>query len=376
MTGTVECSPRRPQPPRWADLRPASKLAVVAFCAFLCAVCTEGICRGYWTYARGVPFFHTDRIWDSFFTEFEASGVSAAPENRDDDTYDVLLLGGSVLSDNFGTVAPRLRGALAERLERPVRVFNLAYPGRTSLDSLLKYRRLGAKRFDLVVIYDNINDVVLNNVPPDLYRDDYSHAPRYEQLDHLAGHPEVGILATPFTLWYLPNNYLDKINLSSRPRQVWHHHGSTIRTATAFAANLEKMVVLAEERGDPVVLMTFAYHLTEQELAAAMEAETHGPKGPPPVAWWGSPSNVVRTLDAHNEMIRRVAARHPTVAFVDQQQIMPPDPRLYTDICHLSPAGCDRFVRNLVDRIDWRTMPGSGVEYYSGRKDTHTSPKR
>ncbi len=358
------------QPLHWQDLRWPVRLLVVAFCTVLCGLCVEGICRAYWTAAKGVPFFRMDRIWDRFyFPELAESNVSAAPESRDDDTYDVLLLGGSVLYPSFGDVGKRLQKRLAEHLDRKVKVCNLSYPGRTSLDTLIKYQHIDRKRFDLVLLYDNINDVFLNNVPPELYRDDYRHATRFEQLAEFDRHPEVALLAAPFTLWYLPNNYLDKMNLSSRPRREWHHHGSDIRTPHAFAANLEKVLGIAARRGDPVLLLTFAYHLSDQEMAAAMLDGTQASGTPPPVAWWGSPSNVVRTLDAHNDVIRQAARRHPEAAFVDQQQIMPADEHFYTDLCHLNPAGCERFVENLLDHVDWEKMPGAVGPIHRAARD-------
>ena len=56
------------------------------------------------------------------------------------------------------------------------------------------------KRWDLVLVYHGINDVVLNNCPPGAFRADYSIAyRRYGMQYDLKRHPEVGYFALPYT---------------------------------------------------------------------------------------------------------------------------------------------------------------------------------
>ena len=63
---------------------------------------------------------------------------------------------------------------------------------------------------------------------------------------------------------------------------------------------------------------------------------------------WGTEKNVVAGIEAHNRVIRTLAGEHPTVLFVDQQAMIPDDADHFTDICHLTPSGCEAFVDNLL----------------------------
>ena len=68
---------------------------------------------------------------------------------HDDDRFDVLLLGGSALDPDWGSIESRLAEKLRADLGDRCRVYNLARPGHTSRDSLLKYRQLEKEEFDL-----------------------------------------------------------------------------------------------------------------------------------------------------------------------------------------------------------------------------------
>jgi len=337
----------------WRDLSWQARLGVLAVLTVLVLGVLELSARAYWCINKKVPLLRTERIWNTFFPEIEASKVAQVAPLHGDSSFDVLLLGPSVLQENFGDIGPRLQAALAGQLGLPVRVINLARMGMTSRDSYLKYRRLSDKRFDLVVFYDGINDVYLNACPRRRYRSDYTHCPRYEQLAMLETHCEHNILVFPYTLRYLSSMLLDKLNLSSRPRVQWHHHGSTIRTPKSFAQNYDEMLAIARERHEPVLLMTFAYYLDPNYTDAAFKARALDyANHVSPVALWGTPENVTRTMDQQNEVIRGLAAGNGDFFFVDQQKLMPSGKRYYHDICHFTEEGCARFVDNIVAHLD------------------------
>lgn len=331
---------------RWKDLRPITRLAVIVAIVLGGAAGLELLARVYWL-TRGVPIFHAERIWHTFYPEALASGVETATITRDDDTYDVLLLGGSVLYPAFGKVAELLQG-LEQDVGRPVRVYNLSYLGMTSLDSRLQYERLEKQRFDLVLVYDNINDVYMNECPAGVYRDDYAHAPRYAQIYALAQHRELPYVTFPYTMHYLASRAMDRLQLSGRPRREWQAYGADIKTSPAFAANLRAIVDIARRRGDPLVIMTYAYHLDPKYTEEAFDAEeldygSHLSK----VELWGAAENVKRTLDAHNAVTRRIAAENPGVTLIDEQALMPTGAKYFNDICHLTDAGCAVFVQHI-----------------------------
>lgn len=334
--------------PRRRRLRAAWLLLYLLYLLLLVEVGS----RAYWRFEAGVPFFDTGRLLELLYYP-ELTPVLEADIRRGDDTFDILLLGGSVLADDYGGAAAKLEKDLERRTERPVRVHNLAVAGHTSRDSYWKYTRLGGKRFDLVVLYHGINEVRANNCPPGIFRADYGHYLWYREVNQLASHPEVGWLVSPFTIermWmklryaWEPDQYVPR----NVPREEWLKHGSDLRSPAALETNFRAVLELARERGDRVLLMTFAFDPTPQD-------------GIFPPSIWGHEANVVAGIRAHNRVIRTLAAERAgdDLLFVDQARLMPPDDPLFVDICHLSRRGLRRFV-NTVGRRVARDMRRTG----------------
>lgn len=92
---------------------------------------------------------------------------------------------------------------LADNGRRSVRIFNLAMPAHTSQDYWLKYAALAEARFDLVIVYDGLDEDLANNVPPELFREDYAHYSWYEIVNTLAAYHGTASFALPYTLRYL-----------------------------------------------------------------------------------------------------------------------------------------------------------------------------
>jgi hypothetical protein len=76
------------------------------------------------------------------------------------------------------------------------------------------------------------------------------------------------------------------------------------------------------------------------------------------VGEWGEPANVAAAVDAHNAVARAVAAAHPEVTFVDQRALMPVGRETFDDCCHLTAAGCRRWVENLIAGLDLPALAG------------------
>jgi hypothetical protein len=353
MQRPVLTSPVERPPLTFRQLRRSAKATLLAM--LLLAVCggLELAARCYWRLAKGVPFARTDLIWKAYYPEWDESGVAAVAPHHGDSSFDVLLLGGSALTDTFGHVGPELKAALEQTLEQPVRVVNLAALGRTTRDSRWKYERLADKRFDLVVVYHGINDAFLNNVPPGSFQPDYTHAARFEQLRLFKRHPEAGVVSFPFTLRYAVSRFKEQARLGDQPKREWHQHGADVRTPPSFRANLGRIAELARERGDRLVLMTYAYHIPANYSEAAfreraLDYGTHSS----PVSLWGTPANVAQAIDLHNEAVRDLAARTPGAVFVDQKELMPVGKDYFNDCCHLTQLGSRRFVGHIMGRLD------------------------
>ncbi|HOR29009.1 MAG TPA: hypothetical protein PLG73_13410, partial [Candidatus Sumerlaeota bacterium] len=308
------------------------------------------------------------------------------------DTCDVLLLGGSVLFEYYGGPALHLEAALEQRLHRPVRVWNLGRPSHASRDSLIKYRWLDSLRFDAVVVYHAINELRTNHAPADRFRLDYDHVPWYREVNALAGHPAGGFsraCALPLLVRYAPL-WLERqlrprgpLAPDAMPGPEDLIHGDDIKSTASLAANLSEIAAIARRRGDPLLLLTYAWWLPDgysdedllhdRELAIA-RAEARpptvdGPRRLPfadplyadfaqPVSIWGRREQLVKGLSLHNEVIRAVARDH-AIPLVDLAARMGDSGDYFIDICHLSPAGVARLVDGILDGLTLLSFPAA-----------------
>jgi hypothetical protein len=312
--------------------------------------------RAYWRFGKKVPFFKPNEIWYAFYPEFKWSGIETAPVRGRDETFDVLVLGGSTPSPACGTVGEELRDALQARLGRPVRLFNLATPARTSRDSRLKYHLLADRHFDLVVVYDGINDTRMNNCPREMFRDDYTHCSWYRQVQMFQEHP-VSWFALPYTIRYL-SVCLDEAMQSHHyiprhdPPAEWTAFGGDIKTEATFRANLGAILSEAESKGERVLLMSFAYHIPADYSAERFKSHSLDyARHCSAVEIWGTKEHVAAGIDRHNAVIRELVGQHPAVLYVDQQSLMPKSGRYFDDCCHFTKAGCVQFVENIMTHV-------------------------
>ena len=294
------------------------------------------------------------RILYGYYPELEAVEGSAA--GRDDGIVDVLFLGGSTLADyGSGAIMPVLEQKLGEATGRKVRVHSLAVPTFSSLDACTMYRHLTRRSFDLIVYYESINEVRANNCPAAIYKDDYSHYAWYRGIGLIERHRELGLVAFPFVLHELSvgaYRWLHSIpdTPMQRPRPDRVSFGSEIKTARSFEQNLEGIIRLAGERGDPLLLVSFAYYIPpgytlERFKSKALDYEEHLS----PIELWGKPENVEAGIRAHNEIIRSLYEKHREdatgrIGFVDLERLMPKDGSCFNDICHLTHKGSEQFV--------------------------------
>ncbi len=298
----------------------------------------------------GVQFFWTVReqttgqsqldVWGYYYSKLPA--VREADVRSNDETVDILLLGGSVLEQ----VAPFLETAVKKELQRPVRVFSVCTSAHTSRDSYLKFTQLEKQRFDLVIVYHGINDARMNCVRDDLFKDDYTHCAHYNSLKRT-------VKAGSLTVTGLIRDRVDQLIPLGEPDPESVDFGKTIKTAKPFRRNLEGIVKAARNRSSRAMLMTFAYWLPEdysKEKFLDHRLSFGSGRFELPAEVWGKPENVVAAIEAHNEEIRKLAGRED-VLFIDQQRTMPPDGRHFADVCHLTNQGCKKFVQNLLPAI-------------------------
>lgn len=343
-------------------------------------VLAEIASRAYWRVKhreRGMPFFPAWSDWvDRFYEEVRDSGVCSVRPQRDDAFFDVLLLGGSALDRVYDSLADASAGRtlLPDRLRdivhRPVRVFNLAHPGMTTRDSLLKYRMLAEEglHFDLVVIYHAINDVRMNNIAAEKFRDDYTHSGFYRQFQRLRAYrPLLPYFTLPYTLEYTAIHVLSSRKFGvylprHRPGAEQLSHSAEIKTDRPFRRNVEEILNGARSRGEPVLLLTFAWYLpadyTAEKCRTGRLDYAPSPR-PSLVEMWGSIDGVVKGIQTHNDVIRRLAGEHPEILFVDADRLVPKRGEFFHDICHLSESGKVQLMEAFLPAIARRFSPAA-----------------
>jgi hypothetical protein len=341
----------------WRNLSWPARVCVLLTKLLFVMMLLELTSRAYWLVGKKVPFFSTTKIFHTYFPEWAEAKVDQAPRDHSDPTLDVLVLGPSVWHRNFGDLAPRLGQELEKKLQRPVKIYNLSFPGRTSRDALLAYRRLAERRFDLVVVYHGINDQFLNNIPAENYHHNYSHASRFEELRLLDRHPEHGWFALPYTMRCLGAKLLAGLSVHQQPDLRYGQQNLEPKTPASFRANLEKILDLAQARGERVLLTTFAYYIPENYTEEAFAAKTLDyAMHMTPLKRWGTPANVARGLQEHNAVIQDLAVQRPEILFADVQARMPNGKQYFDDCCHLTLPGCARYMEILMDQTPWEKI--------------------
>jgi hypothetical protein len=320
----------------------------------------ELVSRVFWMLDRKAPLLARKSVWYAHYPQLRSSGVENAALSRTEGTYDILILGGSTISDEFGSIGTQLGNGLKQRLGKPVRVFNLAFAAHNSRDSMLKYRWLADQHFDLVVVYDGINDVRMNNAPPEVFREDYSHCHWYQCVNRLDEHPLLFQSALPYTVLFTGDRIAGVTGLTwymsrHEPNDQRAEYGKDIRTRGPFQRHLGEIVTTAKQRDERVVVMTFACHIPadyslESYFAGRLDYEP--PLTHTPVELWGKPAHVTAALQQHNDAVRELAAQHPDVVFVDQDRLLARAGKNFVDCCHLTEQGCTQFAQNILATLE------------------------
>ncbi|GAB4159137.1 MAG: hypothetical protein Tsb009_36400 [Planctomycetaceae bacterium] len=312
---------------------------------YLFVLCWMGL-KAYWYFTFDVPITRSvepDDVWRNYYPELWHTRVIQDHQTADDGDFDVLLLGGSVLEQT----APELERELKRFYGEKLRLYNVSKSAHTTRDSYHKWKRLGEKQFDLVVIYHGINDIRMNCCPDGEFRDDYTHCAWYASFERRIQAKSLMIQGVGL------DRSASKIGLGA-PDEPLLDAGNTIKTTKAFRSNLNAIIQAANVKHTPVLLMTFASYLPENYSRAAFEAgELDYGKGQHQLAaeLWGHPRNVRKTLAAHNAVIRQLARENPQVVFIDQAKQMSQTGRHFSDPCHLTEKGIEAFVANMMPVI-------------------------
>jgi lysophospholipase L1-like esterase len=258
---------------------------------------------------------------------------------KPDGVFRIIALGGST---TYSTSIRDWRDAYPAQLERVLReeygytnveVINGGVGDHNSWESLvnLEFRALDLEP-DLVILYQNTNDVDARLVPPDTYRGDNSGLRKpwdAEAMRRATAWP----MRVPSVLWriagvnfgWLDAEYLDLRAVIKKPcsgaKAVPGCLGMTPEEALEanppiyYERNVRDIVAVARANGAEVLLLSWAY-------------STNFPYRPYYETAWVE----------HNQVIRRLADELDTY-FYDLEATMPPDDKYWTDGRHMTIEG-------------------------------------
>ncbi len=334
----------------WREARRRNVKAVVAYCVYL-LILIELAARAFFCFEYRIPFFANP----SALAEHHYPGIRTLDAYQDSaDTYNILLLGGSVVSRDWGAIDKHIEEGLTEDGTRRVRVHNFGAPAHMSRDSLNKYLLLENKSFDLVIIYHGINDHRTNYVPPEIWRDDYSHLDWFATVNFYVEHSWQRYTLTMIPLFlralsvragYAMNQfkYGNQFVGKHGPRRNWLKFGTTVRSARSFENNLRRLIELVGKKNEQVLLMGFA------SCPEKCEAENG-------LTVWGPIDHVTRAIRIHNHVAEDLAAEYENASFFDQHERFAGRPELFKDLCHFEETGCEAFAANCIDFLNEKQL--------------------
>ena len=229
------------------------------FCmTLIILVSIEIAARLFWKIKFKVSFFHPEEVIYVFYPELWNIHDSDPLEN--DESFNILMLGGSALSRDRTDIEKILEEQLAQETRQKINIYNVSVKGHSSLDSYYKYKYSENIRFDLVLFYNGINETRANNCPPKSFREDYSH---YIWYSHIHSYERqrriIRYSAVPFTLNYVFIRFLEELSIykfvpEDEPEKEWLEYGLVIKSQDSFGRNLNGVIEMAELRKEPILL--------------------------------------------------------------------------------------------------------------------------
>lgn len=305
----------------------------------------------------GLPFWQPKNIYlKKYYPEVRV--VMDSIESSQTHDINVLILGGSVISNLWSKSDQRLDSLLSPSFpSKNLRFYNVALPGHTSYDNLIKYKLLKGYPFQLVIYYEAINENRVNNIPTNSFHPDYSHMKWFEELGILGRHPEINYTILPYIIdrsfVTIKSMLTHKIYINETyvPKE-YHQYASEIRTAPTYKKNIAELVSLVQERKEKVLLMTYASFFPDVKLENKKEIYAYfaGCKFASAMDLWGNPYNVKKGIAIHNQELMAVARKN-NLTYLDMATIMPANRLFFCDICHLSDAGATFFCEQIKQEI-------------------------
>jgi len=308
--------------------------------------------RVYWNITWDVPLLTMKGAFYAFYPE--AKEIDENFSSQEDEAFDILLLGGSVLHYKWTLIEKALKEKLSRETKREIRIHNASEAAHMTRDSYFKYQYFAERNFDLVIVYHGINDVRANNCPLKAFQKDYSHYFRYSLLSAYQKYENFRFFTFPFTLEFLKLNLLRETGARRfySEGEKYYLFGDLIKTKESFRENMLAILNDAKKKNEKVLLMTFSYYVPdnyglEKFKNRSLDYELYFS----PIEIWGKMENVTKGIEAHNQVIRDISLEFDEVLFVDQDKLIPKEGLFFNDIGHLSYDGSKEFVTNLMPKV-------------------------
>lgn len=271
------------------------------------------------------------------------------PLEKPDDVYRIVALGGSStydvsIRDNENTFTSQLEKRLKEEYGyQNVQVINAGVPGYNSWEILanLEFRVLDLDP-DLVIIYENTNDVHARLVEPSAYRGDDLGRRQAWQIPRVSVWEHSALLrivsralnitrqvsvddfasAPTYVSWPFESR-LEEFNLD--PAEILKENPPIY-----FRRNLQNMIAIANEHDIQILFSTWAHSPYMQDYAA----EAYYQEG----------------FRENNDVVRDVATNHDIPLF-DFASVMPQDAVYWADGRHVNESGALEKARLFAEYI-------------------------
>lgn len=303
----------------------------------------------FFYYPTRTSFFASTKI---IFTQFAYPDVASALKDPPTaENFNVGFFSLSVMNDER-RLTERIKREFDDVARKKMKIYQFATPAQSTLDSYYKYRLLADMPLDLAVYYHGINDIRSNYVPPNLWKEDYGHYSWYAQRNFFFENETLFQLPSiiPFGMAFIsaqlktrlqPEQYVSVENLTDSALQ----YGKKFKSAEVFEKNTRHFIELAQQRNQPIVLVTFVHFHPEKSPFHPVI-----PKKMERTRLWGDPVDVERGLEIHNEVLRSLARQY-NVPLIDLAREFPDEQSKFEDICHMTYEGADFFAAAFMKKL-------------------------
>lgn len=298
-------------------------------------------------------FLHPSKIIYNYYPMVE----QITGQYQDDASTKILVLSSSALTPEWGNFAQHFQDYL-DPSETNWQVYNAAGVGFSSRDNLNTLKLLERYDFDHVIFYNGINDVRLNNCPPELFDQEYRHISWSNETHTILKHSEMDMFALPFFLDYqyqvLKARYCSTCFIAKNyhDQESWQEYGSNFQSLESFHNNVEAIIAAKSPTTD-LHLVSFATYIPQDytfEKFAAQQLDYNFHENSREVEVWGYPTNVEAFMLESNRAIEELNDPSARVYFHDIRPSLE-EANYYADVCHFSAPGITQLATLMADSV-------------------------